>query len=93
MQQTTKITLAWELFEQQVPKAHIATHVHVNRDTIHEWIRRISAHPDGLCGYLDEYRAAKKGSRTKRKVDGLLKARIWLLREDNRQCCGQKIQE
>src|SRR5690606_1393167 len=34
-----------------------------------------------------------KGRRSKRKVDGLLKARIYRIREENRNCCGQKIQE
>ncbi|MEX0616591.1 MAG: integrase core domain-containing protein [Candidatus Woykebacteria bacterium] len=34
---------------------------------------------------------AKKGSRTKKNVDGLLKSRIYKLREEHRDCCGQKI--
>lgn len=34
MKQITKITLAWELFEQQIPKTHIAKKVDVHRETI-----------------------------------------------------------
>ena len=93
MKQTTKIILAWELSEQQVPKSHIAKRLEVHRDTIYEWLGGIQNHPQGLTGFLKEYESAKKGSRAKRKVDGLLKARIYRLREENRQCCGQKIQE
>lgn len=92
MQQATKIILAWELFEQGVPKGHIAANLSVNRETVRIWLASIQAHPDGLLGYLEEYRTAKKGQRAKRKVDGLLKARIYRIREENRQCCGQKIQ-
>jgi len=44
-----------------------------------------------LNRFLENYLGAKKGERAKRKVDGLLKVRIWKLREDNRGCCGQKI--
>lgn len=89
----TKIILVWELYEQGVPKIHIAERVGVHRETVGEWIKGIVQHEGGLLGFLDEYEKAKKGPRKKRKVDGLLKARIYRLREENRQCCGQKIQE
>jgi len=89
--QTTKIVLCWELFEQGMQKGHIAQKFGVHRETVREWIRLISQHPEGLLGFLEQYRNAKKRERTKRKVDGLLKARIWSLREKNNDCCGQKI--
>lgn len=93
MQQTTKISLVWELYEQHVPKGHIAEKLELNRETVRIWIRGIEEHAGGLLGFLESYVTAKKGERAKRKVDGLLKARIYRLREENRQCCGQKIQE
>jgi len=93
VKQTTKIMYAWELFEQGVPKGHIAHQLEVNRETIRIWIRGIENHPQGVLGFLEQYLVAKKGQRAKRKVDGLLKAQIYRLREENRQCCGQKIQE
>ena len=89
--QLTKITLAWELFESGVPKTHIAEKLVVNRDTIRLWIKDIQSL--GLLEFLEEYTAAKKGERAKRKTDGLLKSRIYRLIEDNRDCCGQKIKE
>jgi len=89
--QLTKITIAWELFEQDVPKTHIANQLSLNRETVHIWITGIQA--VGLMKFLENYTTAKKGERTKRKTDGLLKSRIYRLREENRDCCGQKIKE
>lgn len=93
VKQTAKIVLAWELFEQNVPKGHIATKLGVHRETVREWIKQIESNEQRLLGFLQEYEQAKKGERAKRKVDGLLKTRIYRLREENRRCCGQKIQE
>lgn len=93
VQQITKISLAWELYEEGVPKAHVAEKLCINRETVHLWISGILSQTEGLMGFLDSYRVAKKGPRTKRKIDGLLKTRIFKLREKHRNCCGQKIQE
>lgn len=89
VKQLTKITLAWELFEQGVAQTHIAQRVGVDRVTVYRWIYGIKEASD-LEIFLDHYLAAKKGERAKRKVDGLLKVRIWSLR-DQYDCCGQKI--
>jgi transposase len=91
MKQLTKIAMCWELFEENVPKGHIAERIGVHRETVREWIVGIAQHPQGLSGFLEQYINAKKGERTKRKVDGLLRAKIYRLREDNNDCCGQKI--
>lgn len=93
MNQITKITLAWELFEQQVPKNHIAQKLQVHRETIGLWIKGIQDSPVGLPGFIDKYLQAKKGERAQRKLDGLLKNKIWRIRDENRDCCGQKIRE
>ena len=89
--QLTKIVLAWELYEQGTPKAHIAKQLEITRETVHIWIKGIQEL--GLLDFLEQYTNAKKGERTKRKTDGLLKSRVYRLREDNRDCCGQKIRE
>jgi len=93
MNQITKITLAWELFGEGVNKTHIAQRLSVNRETVRIWIREILDNPLGLSGFIDDYLSAKKGERTKRKLDGLLKKHIWRIRDENRDCCGQKIQK
>lgn len=89
--QLTKITIAWELYEQDIPKSHIAKKLEIERETVHIWIKAIQE--VGLIQFLENYTNAKKGERVKRKADGLLKVRIYKLREDNRDCCGQKIKQ
>ena len=39
--QLTKITLAWELFESGVSKSHIAKQLKLNRETVHIWVKGI----------------------------------------------------
>lgn len=92
MNQLTKISLAWEMYEQRVPKSHIASRLGLQRETIHIWIAKILANKDGLRGFLDAYSQAKKGPRVKRQVDPILKRRVWAIREREMDCCGQKIQ-
>lgn len=93
MQQLTRMTIAWEMYLSGTPKAHIARELGIHRETTHLWIVGIRNHPDGLLGFMEDYLNARKGEREKRKVDGLLKKRIYRLREENRNCCGQKIKE
>ena len=86
----TRITLCWELFEQGVPRAHIAKQLGVDSVTVYRWLTGIKNIGE-LELFLDQYLTSKRGPRLKRKVDGLLKKRIYRLREDNNDCCGQKI--
>lgn len=89
MNQLTKITLAWELYESGVPKAHIAKQLGLSRETVHIWIKGIEEF--GLLEFLDRYFNAKKGARVKRQIDPILKRRVWSIREREMDCCGQKI--
>lgn len=91
--QLTKITICWELYEQGLPKSRIAERLMVTRETVHIWIAGIERNSHGLLGFIEVYVQSKKGKRQKRKIDGLLKTRIFTLRDENRQCCGQKIKE
>lgn len=89
MLNVTKITLAWELYEAGCPKRHIAKHLGVHRETVGIWLQGIEE--NGLWEFLDLYSGAKKGPRTKRQVDPVLKRWIWEIREREMDCCGQKI--
>jgi len=86
---TTKIVLAWELFEEGMPQTHIAKRLEVNRDTVRLWVKGVQE--VGLSAFLDKYQAAKKGPRVKRQVDPLVKIWVWQIREREADCCGQKI--
>jgi len=89
MSSLTLITLAWELYQQGVPKLHISQRLGKHRETIHLWIRGIQSY--GLLPFLGRYQQAKKGERKKRQVDPLLKRWVWAIREREQDCCGQKI--
>lgn len=86
----TKIVLAWELFEAEMPKRHIAKRLGVHWETVGIWVSSIQKL--GLSGYLDKYEKAKRGERPKRQVDPILKRWVWEIREREIECCGQKIQ-
>jgi len=86
----TLITLCWELYEQGIPKSHIAQRLGKNRETVHLWIKGVRRW--GLLDFLDRYRNAKKGERKKRQVDPLIKRWVCGIREREFDCCGQKIQ-
>ena len=90
MQNSTLITLAWELYEEGVPKLRIAARLGKHRETVHLWIRGIQRW--GLMPFLNRYEQAKKGERRSRQVDPVLKRWVWGIREREWQCCGQKIQ-
>lgn len=91
MNQLTKITICWELFEQGLPKSHIAKKLMVTRETVHIWIAGIASNGGGLLGFLKQYTNAKKGERVGRQVNPILKRRIWMIRDREMDCCGQKI--
>jgi transposase len=90
MQNSTLITLCWELYEQGLAKSRIAARLGRHRETIHLWIKGIQK--DGLMPFLDRYEQAKKGERRSRQVDPILKRWVWEIREREFDCCGQKIQ-
>jgi IS30 family transposase len=90
MQNSTLITLYWELYEQGLPKTRIAKRLGKHRETIGIWTKAIEAY--GLQGFLDKYQQAKKGERKRRQVDPIVKRWVWEIREREYECCGQKIQ-
>jgi len=90
MNNKTLITLLWELYKQGVPRIHIAEKLDKHRETAGLWIKNIKKY--GLLDFLNKYDQAKKGPREKRRVDPLVKLRVWEIREREMDCCGQKIQ-
>jgi transposase len=89
MSNTSLIVLAWELFNQGMPKSGIALNLGKNRETIHLWISGIQKH--GLKEHLNLYESAKKGKRTPKKANHRVKQWIYDIRERELDCCGQKI--
>lgn len=89
MQKLTQIALAWELHQTGIKQLDIARDLKVHRDTLRRWFKAINEL--GLLEYLDWYAKAKKGERKKKKIDGVLKKLVWRIREEENNCCGQKI--
>ena len=92
VKQTSKIVIAWDMYRSGTNVSRIAEYLSISRDTVHRWIREIAKHSGSVEQYLDDYLNAKKGPRTKRVIDPIVKRRIWEIREGNHDCCGQKIQ-
>ena len=90
MNQLTKITLAWELFECGIPKAYIAMQLAVQRETVHLWVKGIQEY--GHLEFLERYTTAKRVPRPSKQVDPILKRWVWEIKEREADCCGQKIQ-
>lgn len=93
MNKLTQIAIAWELYKNNTPKISIAQALRIHRETVGIWIQRIEKLGENVELFINSYINAKKGQRKKRKLDGLMKARIYRLREENRDCCGQKIKK
>ena len=90
MENTTKIIIAWELYQQNIPNIHIADHLNKHRETIGLWIQGIKE--IGLKQFLEQYEQAKKNERKARQIDPVWKIRIWDIRKREMDCCGEKIQ-
>lgn len=90
MENTTKIITAWELYQKNIPKTHIANYLDKHRETIGIWIKNIEKL--GLQKFLENYENSKKGARKSRQIDPKWKMKVWEIRERESECCGQKIQ-
>lgn len=89
MTNISPIELAWELHRVGVSPDEIARRTNKHRATIYRWISGIRLY--GIRRYLERCRTAKKGRRQKRKTDPILKDRVFKIREEFHQCCGEKI--
>jgi len=61
----------------------------VHRATVYRWIRGIKR--KGINKFVRDYSIAKKGRKQPRKTDSLTKIRIFKIREEYHNCCGEKI--
>lgn len=89
MQSISLIEHAWELHRSGVSPDGVAKTVGKHRATIFRWFKKIGQ--VGIREFLRRYERAKKGRRQKRKTDPITKARIYKVREQYHQCCGEKI--
>ena len=88
MDTITQIQGAWELHKAGQQVAVIAAQVGKHRATIYRWLKGIRRR--GIRGYLAYFKQAKKGRRV-RKTHGYIVQRVLSLRQEYRQCCGEKV--
>ncbi len=85
----TAITICWKLVQNGVSLEKIPGEVGCHRSTVYRWIEGIQAY--GIHEFVRRYRVAKKGHRHT-KTNSIVKVWIYAIREEKRQCCGEKIQ-
>lgn len=86
----TKIKICWSLYQNGISPEDIPIQVKKNRATIYRWIKGIKL--KGINKFIKDYKKAKKGRKQPRKTDALIKIRIYKIRDEKKQCCGEKIQ-
>ena len=89
MQSIPLIEAAWQLHKAGLSTDSVAIQIHKDRATVFRWFVKIRKL--GIRAYLKRYAQAKKGRRQKRKTDPITKSRIYAIREEFRNCCGEKI--
>jgi IS30 family transposase len=86
----TKIKICYTLLRNGVSPEAIPDQIGVHRSTVYRWIKGTEL--KGVNKFIRDYKQAKKGRRRRNKTNGITKARIYAIRKEYKQCCGQKIQ-
>lgn len=85
----TKIHICYSLWKQGISPEKMPAELGIHRATVYRWIRGFER--KGLKKFLHDYTNAKKGRRRPRKTDPILKARVFTIRDEYKNCCGEKI--
>jgi len=86
----TKIRICNSLLNQQVSPEDIPEELGIHRATVYRWMKGIRHY--GINKYIRRYRCAKKGRRRPNKTDPITKRKVFAVRSEYRNCCGEKIQ-
>lgn len=86
----TKIHVCHSLVRQGVSPEQIPQQIGVHRATVYRWLRGIRHY--GGKEFVRRYKKAKKGRRRPRKTDPVTKTRVFSVRQEYKNCCGEKIQ-
>jgi IS30 family transposase len=85
----TKIKICWSLHQNGVSPEEIPKQLGIHRATVYRWLKGIKL--KGINKFIRDYKQAKKNRRQPRKTHALIKVRIYQIRKDNHDCCGEKI--
>ena len=85
----TKIKICWSLYCNGISPEAIPAQLGINRATVYSWLEGIKL--KGIKKFIRDYKQAKKGRRKTNKTDPITKLRVYQIRQDNHNCCGEKI--
>lgn len=90
MTRESKIHVCWTLYTNKISPEQIPKEIGVHRATVYRWIKGIQQY--GLALFVERYLHAKQGKRRRKETSPITKERIYAIREQYHQCCGEKIQ-
>jgi len=85
----TKIKLCYTLWKNGVSPESIPAQLGIHRATVYRWIRGFKK--SGVREFIRKYQQAKKGRKKPRRTHGMVKARVYRIRKEYHNCCGEKI--
>lgn len=86
----TKIHICYSLWQQGISPENMPQELNVHRATVYRWIWGFEHR--GLRAFIHRYKNAKKGRRSPRKTNPVIKAKVFTVRREYKECCGEKIQ-
>lgn len=85
----TKIEICYNLWKNGISPEIIAQQAEIHRSTIYRWIREFRQ--KGIRWFIRDYKLSKRGRKQPRKTSVLAKIKIFEIRKEYKQCCGEKI--
>lgn len=85
----TKIKICYSLWKSGVSPEDMPEQLGIHRATVYRWIAGFKL--KGIRLFIRDYNCAKKGRKRPRQTHGALKARVFSIRNEYKQCCGEKI--
>lgn len=85
----TKIEVCYSLWRNNISPEEIYGQIGIHRATVYRWIRGFKS--KGIKQFLRDYKQAKKARKKPRKKDAFTRVRVYKVREEYKQCCGEKI--
>lgn len=82
------VTLAWHLWKNNVTSKEIAKQLNLHKATVCRWI--VDFRYIGLNRTLQK-RKGSKARKQPRKINQIVKNRIYKIRKEKHDCCGEKI--
>ena len=86
----TKVHVCYSLWQHGVSPEKMPQELGIHRATVYRWLRGFEQ--KGLNQFIREYTSAKKGRRQPQKTNPIIKARVFAIRDEYKNCCGEKIQ-